>query len=265
MYPAVERSLVATAAPDDASRVAVLRELGVASGRRIALYAGNWSERLGVMEALEVFATVARTVDDVDLVVANRLSLRGSQAEEEARVRAVFDARVAELGIGARVQVVGLLPDFRRVIAASSALLFPALDLREGKLDLPLVVLEAVALGVPVALYDIAPIDEFPFAAAGAVAVPGDRSGLAGSLTALLADAAAHAAPRPPGARWRWSTSIRVACAAPPRRLRTGALSWSRRDVAVPRPSPPGLRRRPTLARCSRRARRASRDRRGRG
>lgn len=193
VYPAVERSLVATAALDEASRVAVLRGLGVAEGRRVALYAGNWSERLGVGEALEVFAAVARTVDDVDLVVANRLSLRGSQAEEEARVRAVFDARVAELGIGARVHVVGLLPDFRRVIAASSALLFPALDLREGKLDLPLVVLEAVALGVPVALYDIAPIDEFAFATAGAVAASGDRTGLAASLTELLAVPAAYA------------------------------------------------------------------------
>jgi glycosyltransferase involved in cell wall biosynthesis len=193
VYPAVEPSLATTVALDDASRVAVLHGLGVASGRRIALYAGNWSERLGVVEALEVFATVARTVDDVDLVVANRLSLRGSQAEEETRVRAVFDARVAELDIGRRVHVVGLLPDFRRVIAASSALLFPALDLREGKLDLPLVVLEAIALGVPVALYDIAPIDEFPFATAGAVAVPGDRRALAGSLGELLADATMHA------------------------------------------------------------------------
>jgi glycosyltransferase involved in cell wall biosynthesis len=194
VYPAVDLSLVSTAAVDESSRADVLRGVGVAEGRRAVLYAGNWSERLGVMEALEVFAAVARDVDDIDLVVANRLSLRGAQADEEDRVRAEFEARVAELGIGSRVQIVGLVPDFRRVVAASTALLFPALDLREGKLDLPLVVLEALALGVPVGLYDIAPLDEFPFAAAGAVAPIGDRQSLARSLLVLLADREAHGA-----------------------------------------------------------------------
>lgn len=192
VYPAVERSLLAEADGDATRRMALLRGLGVGEGRRALLYAGNWSQRLGVGEALEVFAAVARDVDDVDLVVANRLSLRGTHAEEEVLVRAAFDARVRELGIGSRVHVVGLLPDFRGVIAASSALLFPALDLREGKLDVPLVVLEALALGVPVGLYDIAPLDEFAFAAAGAVAPSGDRTSLAGMLVALLSDPVAH-------------------------------------------------------------------------
>jgi phosphatidylinositol alpha-1,6-mannosyltransferase len=192
VYPAIDPGLVETAAVDESSRADVLRGVGIAEGRRAVLYAGNWSERLGVLEVLEVFALLARDFDDIDLVVANRLSLRGAQAEEEARVRAEFDARVAELGIGPRVQVVGLLPDFRRVIAASAMLVFPALDLREGKLDVPLVVLEALALGVPVGLYDIAPLDEFPFAAAGAVAPVGDRGALARALRGLLADREAH-------------------------------------------------------------------------
>ena len=194
VYPAVEPSLGATI---DAGAGPTGRELldtlGVEQGRRAVLYAGNWSERLGVIEALEVFALIARDIDDVDLVVANRRSLRGAHAGEEARVRVLFDARVVALGLGSRVHVTGLLPEFRRVIGASSAMLFPALDLREGKLDLPLVVIEALALGVPVGLYDVAPLDEFPFAPAGAVARCGDRAALAESLGQLLSEPAAHA------------------------------------------------------------------------
>jgi glycosyltransferase involved in cell wall biosynthesis len=195
VHPAVERSLAASVATDDGpSREEMLARLDVEANRRIVLYAGNWSERLGVIEALEVFASVARATDDVDLVVANRRSLRGAHMADEERVRAAFGARVDALSLGTRVRVAGLIPDFRRLVAASSALLFPALDLRDGKLDLPLVVLEALALGVPVALYDVEPLDEFPFATAGAVAARGDREELGSRLVRLLLDPGAHAA-----------------------------------------------------------------------
>lgn len=191
VYPAVEPMPVDDAATAAERRRRVGRDLGVADSRRFVLYAGNWSERLGVLEALEIFATVARDAADIDLVVANRVSLRSAHAAAEAGVRARFDARVRELGLGARVHVVGLLPEFRSVIAASAALLFPALDLREGKLDLPLVVLEAIALSVPLAIYGIPPFDEFAFAPSGAVAPVSDRAGLAEQLGELLTDPAA--------------------------------------------------------------------------
>jgi phosphatidylinositol alpha-1,6-mannosyltransferase len=145
-----------------------------------------------VLEALEAFALVAPAAADVDLVIANRTSLRSAHVAGEAAVRERFDARVRELRLESRVRVVGLVPEFRAVIAASAALLFPALDLREGKLDLPLVVLEAIALGVPVALYGIAPLDEFDFAPAGTLVAAGDRGGLAAGLGELLTDASAH-------------------------------------------------------------------------
>jgi phosphatidylinositol alpha-1,6-mannosyltransferase len=186
VHPAVDPTLLATARADGAFAA------GFNDGRRFVLYAGNWSEPLGVLEALEVFALVAADLNDVDLVVANRASLRAAHASAEAAVRDRFDERVRELALESRVKVVGLLPEFRAVVAAAAALLFPALDLREGKLDLPLVVLEAVALGVPVALYDIAPLDEFAFAPAGAVARAGDRAALAAGLGARLSDASAH-------------------------------------------------------------------------
>jgi len=191
VHPAVERSLVDAGPIAPARAEHVHRELGVAAGRRFVLYAGNWSEALGVLEALEIFATFAAGAPDVDLVVANRVSLRSGHATPEARVRATFDARVREMGLGSRVRVVGLLPEFRAVIAASAALLFPALDLRDGKLDLPLVVPEAIALGVPIAIYAIPPFDEFAFAPAGAVAPVSDRAGVGAQLGALLTDSVA--------------------------------------------------------------------------
>ena len=191
VYPAVERALVDKGPVEPVLAARVRRELGVADDHRFVLYAGNWSERLGVLEALEIFAVVAAGAPDVDLVVANRVSLRSAHAAAEAGVRARFDARVRELGLEARVRVVGLLPDFRDVIAASAAMLFPALDLREGKLDLPLVVLEAIALGIPIAIYEIPPFDEFAFAPTGAVAPVGDRATAGAQLGALLTDAAA--------------------------------------------------------------------------
>jgi glycosyltransferase involved in cell wall biosynthesis len=192
VHPAVDLALVGGAARSDAVSARVRDGLGVAGDRRFVLYAGNWSEPLGVLEALEVFALVADEVSDVDLVVANRASLRSAHAAAEAAVRDRFATRAESLGLGQRVRIFGLVPEFRAVIAAAAAVLFPALDLREGKLDLPLVLLEAVALGVPVAVYDIAPLDEFAFGPAGAVADPGDRTALATRLATLLADPTAH-------------------------------------------------------------------------
>jgi phosphatidylinositol alpha-1,6-mannosyltransferase len=192
VHPVVDPALLAAVPRTPEAMARARAALGVAPDRRTVLYAGNWSERLGVLDALEVFALVAAEVPDVDLVVANRASLRGEQSASERAVRAEFDARVRAADLSGRIVVVGLVPDFRTVIASSAALLFPALDLREGKLDLPLVVLEALALGVPVGLYAIAPLDEFDFAPAGALVAPGDRSALATRLIELLRDPTTH-------------------------------------------------------------------------
>ncbi len=122
-------------------RVARARALFGLPGR-VTLFAGDLGEGRGADELLEAFAEV-RTPDD-RLLVAARPKGQGARA---ARRR--FVERVRELGVGAQVRVEGAVSDMAALLAASDVVALPAQRL-DAKVDVPLVLLEALALGRPV-------------------------------------------------------------------------------------------------------------------
>ncbi len=107
--------------------------------------------------------------------------------EREAALR----RRLAEPIAAGRVRFAGEVPDIFDLLARAHAVVFPA-ESTYAKMDVPLVVLEAMALGTPVILADVAPLREClgdaPEAAGGVLVPALDPGALASAIQAMLDD-----------------------------------------------------------------------------
>ena len=92
--------------------------------------------------------------------------------------------REALRGLEPYVRIVGRVDDMHALLAAADVVAFPVDDLY-GKVDLPIVLLEAMALGTPLVLASGGPLEELP----GAKVAARDASALAETLIRLLRDA----------------------------------------------------------------------------
>jgi phosphatidylinositol alpha-1,6-mannosyltransferase len=103
--------------------------------------------------------------------------------------RRAVERATAEAGLSAHVRHVGEVDDFHDLLAASTCVAFPVDDLY-GKVDLPLVLLEALAMGIPTVVASGGPLIEI-----GAVRVvpPQDPVALALEIKRIVKDpAVAH-------------------------------------------------------------------------
>ncbi|MDR3538260.1 MAG: glycosyltransferase family 4 protein [Acetobacteraceae bacterium] len=143
------------------------------------LFLGNLLERKGIADLLHALAMP--TARDADL----HLTVAGGGAVD------TYKALADELGIGARVEFTGWLDQAaaRRCVTKADALVLPAYD--EG---LPLVILEAMATGVPVVCTPVGAIPEvFTNRDSALFVTPGDRPALAEALIELSRDPALQA------------------------------------------------------------------------
>ena len=117
-----------------ANRLALRRELGLSSSSRIALTVGRMTEQKGYDRLVRAAPSIVSGAPDIVLVWVGSGPL-------EAELRAV----VREADLEARVRFLGRRRDVPALLAASDLLVLPSRF--EG---LPLVVLEAMAAGLPV-------------------------------------------------------------------------------------------------------------------
>jgi glycosyltransferase involved in cell wall biosynthesis len=162
-------------------------------GERLAAHAlerGEARVQLGLPPVAPVIGTAARfdPVKHLDLLVhtlatvpAATLVLIGDGPEAGA-----LRALAARLGVAGRVHFVGAIPEAALLFRAFDV--FAAVSRKEG---LPLAVIEAMALGLPVVATDIAAHREV--LGPGASLVEGTEAALAKRLEALLADVALRA------------------------------------------------------------------------
>jgi glycosyltransferase involved in cell wall biosynthesis len=141
------------------------------------LFLGNLLQRKGIVDLLHALAAVQGT--PVALTVAG-----GGPVDTYRRM-------AVGLGIGARVRFTGWVgqAEARDLLAASDALVLPAYD--EG---LPLVILEAMATGVPVICTPVGAIPEvFEDRRTALFVPPGDRVALSSAIAMLRDDPALQA------------------------------------------------------------------------
>ena len=124
-----------------------------------------------------------------DVLIAALAQLRDQGLGFEAEIAGEGDARgkleglIAEHGLGDRVRLVGWRSDVSAFLATGDVFAFPSYQ--EG---FPLVLLEAMAVGLPVASSAIpGPVEMIAEGVDGRLVPPGDASALAASLAGLIA------------------------------------------------------------------------------
>ena len=149
-------------------------------GPRPILYPAHLDAASGIGEAILAMARLPESLSDATLV----LPIRWRPGQD---IRAAIEGLTAvarSAGVANRLRWITEVPDMPALITAC---LFTALVPRrlDGKMDLPLVLLESLALGRPILVADRPPINEALLG--GGLAVPfGDRDALAAAFTALL-------------------------------------------------------------------------------
>jgi glycosyltransferase involved in cell wall biosynthesis len=156
----------------------------LALGPRAILYPAHYGPDSGIQEIIQAFAQLPPSLADSVLVLACRTTPE-QDSEDEAQ-RATAWAQAA--GVAERVRVLGNVEDMPALISACAITVLVPRKLA-SKMDLPLVILESLALRRPVIVTDRAPMREALLG--GGLAVPfGDIAALSTAIDQLLSDPA---------------------------------------------------------------------------
>jgi len=136
------------ASPSDVEIAAVRRDLGLAPGQSYLLYPGDLETSSGAEATASLAERVPAALPDVVTVFAYR-----RKSPRAAEVAARLAARLPP----AHTRFLENAPNILALLAGAAAVVFPVDDLW-GKVDLPIVLLEAMALGVPVIVLDQGPL-----------------------------------------------------------------------------------------------------------
>ncbi|HYM83632.1 MAG TPA: glycosyltransferase family 4 protein [Candidatus Dormibacteraeota bacterium] len=151
-----------------------------ALGPRAILYAAHLDPDSGIREAVHAMARLPSALADATLALAVRW--RPGQDPDRVIDDLRRDARHA--GVADRLRFITDVRDMPALIEACAVTALVPRHL-DGKMDLPLVLLESLALGRPIVVTDRAPINESLLG--GGLAVPfGDVDALASAFTELL-------------------------------------------------------------------------------
>jgi glycosyltransferase involved in cell wall biosynthesis/O-antigen/teichoic acid export membrane protein len=129
-------------------------ELGLDRGRYL-LFAGHYDRGGGLEAALALTARLRRQVPDLRLLTAMRS--RPGREQEKERANALEIER--SLGLQGFVVELGPYADMRAALAASEAVVFQPSSVTR-KMDLPMVLLEALSSGRPIVVSDIGALSE---------------------------------------------------------------------------------------------------------
>lgn len=145
----------------------------------IVLYPGDYEVSSGAHTVAASAKAIVDAHPRATIVFACR---KKTKAAEEAQ-RAI-EKELARAGIANRTKQLGEITFMDELLAISSVVAFPVDDLY-GKVDLPLVLLEAMALSVPIVVARGGPLETLDFAR---FVDPGDADALAKHVIELLRD-----------------------------------------------------------------------------
>ncbi|HEX7665292.1 MAG TPA: glycosyltransferase [Polyangiaceae bacterium] len=164
-----------TAATRDEER-ALRKQLDLGDGP-IVTFPGDYEVSTGAETVANAARAILAAKPNARIVFACRPKTPKSK-EAQAKIVGILEAS----GVAAAVRHVGELPSLAPLLSISKAILFPVDDLY-GKVDLPLVLLEALALGVPLVLAKGGPLEEIE---AARYVEPANAEALAAAAIALL-------------------------------------------------------------------------------
>jgi glycosyltransferase involved in cell wall biosynthesis len=183
---ALIRPAIAALTPPTASSAQELRvQLGLPPDRPVVVYAGDLEFGRGADLALEAHADLPKSMG-AELIMACRA--KTPRARERA---AELRARVDALGIAEHVRFLGETPRIHALLAVADLVTLPT-DSLYAKMDLPLVLIEAMSLARAVLVGTGTPAQELA-AGGGALAVATQRDAVSTATRKLLEDATQRA------------------------------------------------------------------------
>ncbi|MCY0899349.1 MAG: glycosyltransferase family 4 protein [Firmicutes bacterium] len=159
--------------------------LGISARATVFLFCGQFEFIKGIGVLAKAFAQLARTRDDVYLVLAGGTNLWGG-GHEPRSTGDVPDLFLGSEKVKRRVRLLGLVEQARMpaVYQASDVVVIPSL----WKEALSLVALEAAASGKPVIASNIGGLPEAVTSENGLLVEPGDIRGLVDAMQRLVSD-----------------------------------------------------------------------------
>lgn len=154
-----------------------IREAYALGDAPIVLFPGDYE----VSSGAETVARAARAIVDAHPTAKIVFACRPKTPRAEGAKKKI-ELLLAKEGVAEATRHVGELPSLAPLLSMSKVIVFPVDDLY-GKVDLPLVLLEALALGVPLVLASGGPLDEIR---AARYVAPKDHAALAAEVAALL-------------------------------------------------------------------------------
>ena len=155
--------------------------------RPLLLFAGDYEFSGAHPAILAALPDIVRHVPDAIVVFACRTKTAHAVAIEDG-VRSEIDSR----GLSAHVRFLRQVDDFPSLLGMATVMLFPVQSLLK-KMDLPLVLLQAMALRRPLVVSTYGPLPELLESGAGVGVPPGNAAALADAVVSLLADPAQRA------------------------------------------------------------------------
>lgn len=167
-------------APDDAAVEAMRHQLDIPAGTDVAVYPGDLEFSRGSGYFAELVESIGPSRPETVFVYACRAKTAAAAAVESS-----LKARLA----GKNVRFAGELHSLLPLLRLSTVVVFPT-DSAFGKVDIPIALLEAMRLEVPVLTFDFGPLVELQ----GTVQVPlGDVGALSEAARALLSHSSQRA------------------------------------------------------------------------
>jgi len=158
-----------------AERQRIRAKWGLGDQEVLIAAAGRLTPQKNFEALVAALAEVGRSAPSWQCVVAG-----------DGELRTALEQQIAGLDLGARIRLAGLVPDLPELMAAAD--LFCMTSRFEG---LPLVLLEALAAGLPVVAFGIDGVADVVADGEQALLVaPGDIHALSSALSTVLADAA---------------------------------------------------------------------------
>jgi glycosyltransferase involved in cell wall biosynthesis len=186
----IQPCIEAPPAPTEEAKRAVREKLALGDAQ-VVLYPGDYEVSRGAATVARSVAGLARKAPGALVVFACR-----EKTPKAAVARAAVEKSLREAGLLERTRHAGEVQDMAALLAASSAVAFPVDDLY-GKVDLPLVLLEALALGIPIVAARGGPLEALSSAR---FVDPDDDAALAAEVARFLLEPTAAGAAAAAGA-----------------------------------------------------------------
>jgi glycosyltransferase involved in cell wall biosynthesis len=147
----------------------------------IILYPGDYDVSRGAETVAGAVPAIVGAFPEATIVFACRKKVAAAGEAQRA-----IEQELLRVGFAGRTRHLGEVTDMAELLSVASVVVFPVDELH-GKLDIPLVLLEAMALGVPLVVARGGPLEALDFAPS---VEAGDPNALADEVIGLLLDEA---------------------------------------------------------------------------